>query len=245
MAQRAVNGNHDGQAQEVPSVRVVSFYTPDKYYVDSAKALSQRLARLGVPYYFKAMPRDDENWAEVTTRKISFLQECFASMPEERIVWIDIDSEVYFWPSELNSFSADMIGFTRGSGRRTDIGKYSRFWSPVLLGFKRSPAVDSFLARASEAGAANQDSTITDDFMWQEAWLSERENLSIHLLGPGLHTSSNPAFSFGSSGNVNAYKSKALQHEKPLRGIHSETGVRALLARAAQVSLLKARGLLK
>lgn len=221
-------------------MKVVSFFSPEPYYSRAANDLAADLNKLDISHLIEPYNPAGLTWPEITCYKIEFILKCMSRFRDERIVWIDVDTSVNWWPKALNQFSSDLIGFPRAFAKVANLNTYQRFWSPVLLGFRRGAPTEALLEEALKSLGRPRVLPITDDFMIEEAWRKVGDTLSFQVLPPSLigvdshkNQSSNPAFRLGSSGNVNIYRGQVAAHSPRVRVEGSTTSVRKLLSQAA------------
>lgn len=200
---------------------VCSFYTDDDYYRAHAATLRTTLDRLGVAHELEEIHKPEgADWADMTRRKIGILAEACERHPDKKVFWIDVDCSLLSLPSYVADFTADVIGFQRGFSSPLTIGyaNRTRFWEPCFFGISTAPAARRFIA---DAHRFEQDATIkaTDDYFFEESWRANAERLTFQVLpSAAVLTKANvesgvvPFFSFGSSGNVEEFKHKVVQH---------------------------------
>lgn len=223
---------------------VCSFYTDDDYYRGHARALRAALDRLGVAHELEEVHKPEgADWADMTRRKIGILAEACERHPDRKVFWIDVDCSVLSLPSYVSDFTADIVGFQRGFSSPLTIGyaNRTRFWEPCFFGIAATPAARRFIA---DAYRFEQDATIkaTDDYFFEESWRANAGRLSFQVLPSAAVLSKAdaasgvvPFFSFGSSGNVEEFKHKVVQH-KAVDGVAGSTAapLRAPLRKALQ-----------
>ncbi|MBE1876363.1 polysaccharide pyruvyl transferase family protein [Myceligenerans pegani] len=218
-------------------VIVCSFYTADDYYRGHGERLRAVLDRLGVAHELREIEIPEGlDWADVTRRKVPFLAEVCEKHPDKKVYWIDVDCSLSSFPPLIADFSADIIGFQRGFSSPLSIGyaNRTRFWEPAFWGVNTSPAARRFVADAAAAEAAGRGIKATDDYFFEESWRKNAESLSFQII-PSVAvfskakpeiTDVTPFFSFGSSGNVEEFKGKVVQHGRAgLPGGSASAGV--------------------
>ncbi|GAA5161113.1 polysaccharide pyruvyl transferase family protein [Ornithinimicrobium tianjinense] len=226
----------DASASDVPALRedivVCSFYTDDDYYRGHAATLRSTLDRLGLAHELEEIHKPEgADWADMTRRKIGILAEACERHPDKKVFWIDVDCSLLSLPEQVASFTADIVGFQRGFSNPLSIGyaNRTRFWEPCFFGISTSAAARRFI---SDAYRFEQDATIkaTDDYFFEESWRANAERLSFQVLpSASVLSKANaesgviPFFSFGSSGNVEEFKHKVVQH----KGVDGVGGVAA------------------
>jgi hypothetical protein len=227
-------------------LKIVSFYSPEPYYSGAASNLSADLKRLNISHVIEPYDSTGQTWPEITCYKIEFILKCMSRFRDERIVWIDVDTRINWWPDPLNRFSSDLIGFPRAFAKVGKLNTYQRFWSPMLLGFRRTPPSRELLEEALKTLERPQKLPVTDDFLIEEAWRKVGDSLSFQILPSSLirvdserFQSTTPAFELGSSGNVVGYRSQVAAHSPRVRTEHSITSVRKLLLLAAYAAKKK------
>ena len=200
---------------------VCSFYTDDDYYSNHANELKSNLDSIGVAHRIELINKEiDEDWVDTCRKKVSFLNNMCLSNPNKKIFWIDVDCRLLEIPDFVTNSSADIIGFQRGFSPPIAIGyrNHARFWEPCFWGIGTSKTARKMMA---DAAASERTSTIkaTDDFFFEEGWRANAEGLTFQIIpsacvvGKQALPSVHPAFFvFGSSGNVEEYRSKTAQH---------------------------------
>lgn len=201
---------------------VCSFFTDDDYYRAHADRLRATLDRLGLAHEMEEIHKPaDADWADMTRRKIGFLAEVCERHPDKKVFWIDVDCSLLSLPDYVADFTADIVGFQRGFSSPLTIGyaNRTRFWEPCFFGINTTAAGRRFIEDASRA---EQDMSIkaTDDYFFEESWRSNAERLTFQVLpSAAVLSKANvesgviPFFSFGSSGNVETFKHKVVQHK--------------------------------
>ncbi|GGK67373.1 hypothetical protein GCM10011509_14630 [Ornithinimicrobium pekingense] len=201
---------------------VCSFYTDDDYYRGHADRLRAALDRLGLAHEMEEIHKPaGADWADMTRRKIGFLAEVCERNPDKKVFWIDVDCSLLSLPGYVADFTADIVGFQRGFSTPLSIGyaNRTRFWEPCFFGIGTTPAARRFV---EDARRAERDMSIkaTDDYFFEESWRSNAERLSFQVLPSAavlsranVESGVVPFFSFGSSGNVEEFKHKVVQHK--------------------------------
>ncbi|MFC7402697.1 polysaccharide pyruvyl transferase family protein [Citricoccus sp. GCM10030269] len=198
---------------------LVSFYAGGQYYYDAAAALRRDCERLGMPHHIEELSEDLRDWGAITRLKIAFyrrMHERFGA-----ILWVDVDTRLVRLPERLRGCTFDLVGF---AGRYRYIRDYdpfqvARFWIPSFLFFGATPEARRFLDLMVAIEQQTTES-VTDDYVLQEAWARHDTPLAVGLLPPGLVARpSDPlndhhVFVHGDSGNVSAFKSGLVQHDK-------------------------------
>lgn len=204
-------------------VIICSFYTPDEYYSAHAKALGDQLSKLGIAHeLLKLEKRPGEDWADTTRRKLGFIWSICQKHPTKKVFWIDVDCRISHLPDYISNTTADFIGFQRSFGHPLFIGYHNRtrFWEPSFWGVN---STEQGRKLVQDAYALEQKSTIkaTDDYFLEEAWRANARKLTFQMIPttgivqkdklyePGQHDA---FFFFGSSGNVDKFKGKVVQH---------------------------------
>lgn len=205
-----------------PGVVVCSFYTPDDYYRSHADRLRATLEALNVGHDLHEVNKGpDDDWADMTRRKIGILHQACLDHPDDRVFWIDVDCSLDFLPDYIANFSADIIGFARGFSNPLGIGyaNRTRFWEPCFFGINATPGGRGYIAKAAEF-ESTMDIKATDDYFFEEAWRSNAVSMSFQIIpsaavvGRGLDLPDvKPFFRFGSSGKVSEFKDKVVQHQ--------------------------------
>lgn len=223
------------------NIVVCSFYTDDEYYRSEAEALRADLDKLGVDYVLEEIKKEPgQDWADLCRKKVPFLNSVCERFPDSRVFWIDVDCRLLSLPDFVRESSADIIGFQRGFGSALTIGygNRTRFWEPCFWGVAATPQARRMI---SEAAAMEKVSTIkaTDDYFFEDAWRATADSLTFQLVpsacvvGKGDPSIDREAFFvFGSSGNVDEFKGKVVQHtsnaRQPLKKRIINTGKKVL-----------------
>lgn len=234
-------------------MRVISFHTLEPYYQRSAKNLADALGKLGISYTIEPLASANLDWAQVTAQKVQFISKCFAEHQDERLIWLDVDTQVLRWPRELNDFSADIVGFARSGAPYSELNTFARFWTPGLLGFRRTAETFGFLEAARMAADRAGATSFTDDYLFEEAWREVGDQLTFQVLTPYLMRSDlgspqhldkvgRAAFAFGHSGNVEHFRQRVLSHQPRVGKSTEVTSVKKLLALALEAAIRKLGG---
>lgn len=200
-------------------VLICSFFTDDDYYRTKKDSLVQCLESLKLNYYIEEMPiPDGMQWSDICRKKINFISRVCDENPNKKILWIDVDCTLDYFPDFILNFSADIIGFARGFSSPVDIGyhKRSRFWEPCFLGINTTLEARKFIKDANRMENEFQGSA-TDDYFFEEAWRSNCDKLSYQVIPSHFRVGvidDSGFFNFGSSGNVDEFKGKVVQHKK-------------------------------
>lgn len=208
---------------DLSNIVVCSFYTTDPYYTGHADVLRQNLDRIGVAHELLPVTKPEGlDWADMTRKKIPFLARVCEENPGKKVFWIDVDCSLLSLPENVANFSSDIIGFQRGFGSPLTIGyaNRTRFWEPCFFGINTTPMARKFISDAALLEKSAQ-LKATDDYFFEESWRSNAPNMSFQVI-PSLSVVSRatgeqdvPAFfSFGSSGNVEEFKHKVVQHDR-------------------------------
>lgn len=202
-------------------VVICSFYTDDDYYRAHADTLRRNVERLGLRLELEEIHKGpDDDWADLTRRKIAFLHGMCEAHPDKRVYWIDVDCSLLSLPDYVTSTTADLIGFQRGFGTPSSIGYVSktRFWEPCFFGINTTPAARAFMADAARF-ERDLDIKATDDYFFEESWRANGARMTFQVIpSPAVLSRANadsgitPFFSFGSSGKVAEFKDKVEQH---------------------------------
>lgn len=206
---------------DLHGIVVCSFYTADDYYRSHAENLRQDLQRLGVFAVLQEIDKPDgSDWADICRKKVPFLAQVCEEHPDAKVFWIDVDCRLLDLPKYVRNSTADIIGFQRGFGNPLTIGyqRRSRFWEPAFLGISPTPGGRRFIQTAANLEDGS-DIKATDDYFFEEAWRANAPDLTFQILssraivgkavGESLVA---PFFVFGSSGNVQDFKGKVVQH---------------------------------
>lgn len=200
---------------------VCSFYTDDDYYRAHAETLRGNVEQLGLHLELEEIhKRPDDDWADLTRRKIAFLNGVCLANPDKRVYWIDVDCSLLAFPEFVAATTADLIGFQRGFGTPSSIGYLlkTRFWEPCFFGINTTPAARKFMADAAKY-EREMDIKATDDYFFEESWRANGANMTFQIIpSPAMLSKAQPDsgitpfFSFGASGNVAEFKLKVEQH---------------------------------
>jgi hypothetical protein len=212
-----------------PKIVVCSFYTADDYYREHGERLRANLERLGVELEVREIEKQaGEDWAAICRKKVPFLAEMCLKYPDHKVFWMDVDCILLDLPDYIANSTADIIGFQRGYGSPTSIGyeKRTRFWEPSIWGVNSTPQARKMIADAA-AIELNYEGAATDDYFMEEAWRANCDVLTFQfvpsnaVVGKGIPVANaRPAFfKFGSSGNVDEFKGKVVQHTTTVKGL--------------------------
>jgi len=202
---------------------VCSFYTADDYYRGHGARLKANLESLGIPYELREIAKQPgEDWADICRKKVGFIAEVCAANPDKKVFWTDVDCEIFSIPDFILNSTADIIGFQRGFSNPIRIGyeNRGRFWEPCFWGINTTEQARSMVAAAAEFEAV---ATVkaTDDFFFEAAWRAVSPNMTFQIIpsncavdkGRGSLEGHEVFFKFGSSGQVDNFKNKVVQHK--------------------------------
>jgi len=202
---------------------VCSFYTADDYYRSHGARLKANLESLGIPYELREIAKQPgEDWADICRKKVAFIAEVCAANPDKKVFWTDVDCEIFSIPDFILNSTADLIGFQRGFSNPLRIGyeNRGRFWEPCFWGINTTAQARSMVAAAAEFEAL---ATVkaTDDFFFEAAWRAVSPNMTFQIIpsncavdkGRGSLEGHEVFFRFGSSGQVDNFKNKVIQHK--------------------------------
>jgi len=202
---------------------VCSFYTADDYYRGHGARLKANLESLGIPYELREIAKQPgDDWADICRKKVAFIAEVCAAHPDKKVFWTDVDCEIFSIPDFILDSTADIIGFQRGFSTPAKIGyeNRGRFWEPCFWGINTTPQARSMIVAAAEFEAV---ATVkaTDDFFFEAAWRAVSPNLTFQIIpsncavdkGRGSLDGHEVFFRFGSSGQVDNFKNKVVQHK--------------------------------
>jgi hypothetical protein len=202
---------------------VCSFYTADDYYRGHGARLKANLESLGIPYELREIAKQPgDDWADICRKKVAFIAEVCAAHPDKKVFWTDVDCEIFSIPDFILNSTADIIGFQRGFSTPAKIGyeNRGRFWEPCFWGINTTPQARSMIVAAAEFEAV---ATVkaTDDFFFEAAWRAVSPNLTFQIIpsncavdkGRGSLDGHEVFFRFGSSGQVDNFKNKVVQHK--------------------------------
>ena len=214
---------------------VCSFYTADDYYRKHGARLRSNLEELGIEYDLREIVKaTGEDWAAICRKKVGFIAEVCESNPGKKVFWIDVDCELFSLPDFILNSTADLIGFQRGFSNPLKIGyeNRGRFWEPCFWGINSTPQARKMISLAAQFEKV---ATVraTDDYFFEEAWRSNAANMTFQIIpshcavdkGSAILGSHEVFFRFGSSGEVENFKGKVIQHKgsKKKRKIHPKT----------------------
>ena len=214
---------------------VCSFYTADDYYRKHGARLRSNLEELGIEYDLREIAKaPGEDWAAICRKKVGFIAEVCESNPGKKVFWIDVDCELFSLPNFILNSTADLIGFQRGFSNPLKIGyeNRGRFWEPCFWGINSTPQARKMISLAAQFEKV---ATVraTDDYFFEEAWRSNAANMTFQIIpshcavdkGRAILGSHEVFFRFGSSGEVENFKGKVIQHKgsKKKRKIHPKT----------------------
>jgi hypothetical protein len=202
---------------------VCSFYTADDYYRSHGARLKANLESLGIPYELREIAKQPgEDWADICRKKVAFIAEVCAANPDKKVFWTDVDCEIFSIPDFILNSTADIIGFQRGFSNPIRIGyeNRGRFWEPCFWGINTTEQARSMVAAAAEFESV---ATVkaTDDFFFEAAWRAVSPNMTFQIIpsncavdkGRGSLEGHEVFFRFGSSGQVDNFKNKVVQHK--------------------------------
>jgi hypothetical protein len=202
---------------------VCSFYTADDYYRSHGARLKANLESLGIPYELREIAKQPgDDWADICRKKVAFIAEVCAANPDKKVFWTDVDCEIFSIPDFILNSTADIIGFQRGFSNPIRIGyeNRGRFWEPCFWGINTTAQARSMVAAAAEFEAV---ATVkaTDDFFFEAAWRAVSPNMTFQIIpsncavdkGRGSLEGHEVFFRFGSSGQVDNFKNKVVQHK--------------------------------
>lgn len=205
---------------DLSSIVVCSFYTADDYYRAHGEHLQKNLSDIGVAHELAEIEKaPGEDWADICRKKIAFLNGVCERNPDKLVFWIDVDCKLLALPAYIADSTADLIGFQRGFSTPATIGYASRtrFWEPCFFGINTTPAARKFLADAAEL-ERTADVKATDDYFFEESWRANAPFMTFQVIssaacsGKPNDGSVEVFFDFGSSGNVDEFKGKVVQH---------------------------------
>ena len=202
---------------------VCSFFTADDYYRGHAARLKANLESLGLPYDLREIAKNPgDDWADICRKKVAFIAEVCAANPDKKVFWTDVDCEIFSIPDFILNSTADIIGFQRGFSSPVRIGyeNRGRFWEPCFWGINTTAQARNMIVAAAEFEAV---ATVkaTDDFFFEAAWRAVSPNMTFQIIpsncavdrGRGSLDGHEVFFRFGSSGQVDNFKNKVVQHK--------------------------------
>ena len=208
---------------KISNVIVCSFFTSDDYYKSHGARLKANLEELGVAVDLREITKKEgEDWAAICRKKVGFIAEVCEANPDKKVFWIDVDCELFRLPDFILNSTADIIGFQRGFSNPNKIGyeNRGRFWEPCFWGINNTPQARKMIQAAADFEAV---ATVraTDDFFFEEAWRATSSNMTFQIIpsncavdkGAGTLESHEVFFRFGSSGQVENFKDKVVQHK--------------------------------
>ncbi len=202
---------------------VCSFYTADDYYRSHGARLKANLESLGIPYELREIAKQPgDDWADICRKKVAFIAEVCAANPDKKVFWTDVDCEIFSIPDFILNSTADIIGFQRGFSTPAKIGyeNRGRFWEPCFWGINTTAQARKMIAAAAEFEAVAKVKA-TDDFFFEAAWRAVSPNMTFQIIpsncavdrGRGSLEGHEVFFRFGSSGQVDNFKNKVVQHK--------------------------------
>ena len=208
---------------KISNVIVCSFFTSDDYYKSHGARLKANLEELGVAVDLREITKKEgEDWAAICRKKVGFIAEVCEANPDKKVFWIDVDCELFRLPDFILNSTADIIGFQRGFSNPNKIGyeNRGRFWEPCFWGINNTQQARKMIQAAADFEAV---ATVraTDDFFFEEAWRATSSNMTFQIIpsncavdkGAGTLESHEVFFRFGSSGQVENFKDKVVQHQ--------------------------------
>ena len=208
---------------KISNVIVCSFFTSDDYYKSHGARLKANLEELGVAVDLREITKKEgEDWAAICRKKVGFIAEVCEANPDKKVFWIDVDCELFRLPDFILNSTADIIGFQRGFSNPNKIGyeNRGRFWEPCFWGINNTQQARKMIQAAADFEAV---ATVraTDDFFFEEAWRATSSNMTFQIIpsncavdkGAGTLESHEVFFRFGSSGQVENFKDKVVQHK--------------------------------
>ncbi|WP_018773488.1 polysaccharide pyruvyl transferase family protein [Arthrobacter sp. 131MFCol6.1] len=206
--------NHS--ADQYPTI--ISFAIGAQYYHDGAERLVAQCEALGLNHSVEHIEAvEDLDWAQICRLKIQFYRKKLLEL-DTPVMWIDADTELLNRPETLRNSNADFSAMLR-TGYLNSFDPYvsARMWAPQVLYFGNTPMAARFLDHLADVEAKTA-GPVTDDYVFQEAWSSFEEQMSVLLLPPTVQSrtieASGPStwILHGDSGNVQDFKDKVLQH---------------------------------
>lgn len=212
-------------------ILVTSFYTEDEYYSGKAKELIECLDLLGLKHDIRPFKiPSGMKWPDVCRKKVGFYYQIFIERRKDfkKLIWIDVDCQLNYWPSFIEDFDVDFMAFRRGFPHSLHKERnLTRHWEPCFFVFNNSEACLKLLEDANNFEKSMTDISATDDYFFEESWRKNGSSLSVfeipgEMSSRGYKAAFQPIqsrslgvfFSFGESGNVAEFKGKVAQHEK-------------------------------
>lgn len=204
-------------ADQYPTI--ISFAIGAEYYHEGARRLAADCETLGLNHSIEHIEvSSDLDWAQICRLKIQFYKKKLLEL-DGPVLWIDADTKMLAKPESLRNSNVDFSGILRtGYIDSFDPYRSTRTWSPQILFFGNTPMMRRFLDHLSTI-EQNSTGPITDDYVFQEAWSSFDEFMSIQLLPPTIiakTSETSTALTWiiaGDSGNVANFKDQVLQHD--------------------------------
>ncbi len=208
---------------------VCSFHTDDEYYRRHGEELKKNLSDLGVTYVVEEIVKQPgQDWADLCRQKVPFLKRICDENPDSKVFWIDVDCRLLSLPDFVRNSTADIVGFQRGFSNPRTIGyhKRGRFWEPCFWGVNTTAEARRMVTDAAKFEASS-DVKATDDYFFEEGWRANATELTFQIIPStcvvgkgGPLTDRQAFFLFGSSGNVDDFRDKVVQHaaDVPTRG---------------------------
>jgi hypothetical protein len=202
----------------------ISFYTKDDYYIKSAASLKKQLDNLGARYILEEIESKGE-WIKNCRFKINFIKKKYETNEFKILIWIDIDSTIFFIPEFFLDFKHDIYMYDRGSFKKFFSFK-SRKFQPWMIGLKNTHNAFRFIEYAEKLSMNIGDKlNITDDYLLEEARIKFKNEVSFYaipstlrkkILNKKFYKSEYVPFNLGSSSNVPKYIKIAVQHNKKI-----------------------------
>lgn len=236
-------------------VLVTSFYTEDEYYSDKARELIQYLDLLGVRHDIRPFKiPEGMKWPDVCRKKVGYYYNIFMERRNDfkKLIWIDVDCKINFWPSFIEDFDVDFMAFRRGFPHSSHKERnLSRHWEPCFFVFNNTNNCLKLLEDANKFEKESPDIPATDDYFFEESWRKNGSNLSVFEI-PGEMSSRGYKgefqsiqarsigvfFSFGESGHVAEFKGKVIQHEKMGNPLKSGSDIKRICNKNKELEYL-------
>ncbi len=213
---------------------VTSFHTKDNYYTKKAYDLKSRLNLLGIKHDIRPIEiPTGMKWPDICRKKTSYMFEAFKRHKDryKKLIWIDVDCNLDFFPNFIVDFDVDFMAFGRGfrTSKSSTKKKYTRRWEPCFFVFSMNHKCMDLLRKASDLEKKMKDIQATDDYFFEESWRENGAKLTTFEIPGEMSTRREPKniytiqrkskgifFIFGDSGNVSEFKGKVEQHEPDL-----------------------------
>lgn len=202
----------------------ISFYTKKDFYIKSAISLKKQLDNLGARYIIDEI-EEKGGWIENCRFKINFIKKKYETNEFKILIWIDIDSTIFFIPEFILDFKYDICMFSK-SNLKNFFSIKARKFQPWFIGLRKSNNAHSFINYAQQLSEEiGNKLKITDDYLLEEARIKFKKEISFYnipfslrkkILNKSFYKSEYVPVNLGLSNNVPKYIKIAVQHKKKL-----------------------------